>query len=244
MISSLAWVRKGAAKEQPTRASMTDEEYERIAEHLGKQLHIAQQDLQEAQEQEQQDENDMVDENRMEEDNQPTQEPATKDANDLSVYNLDDYDKEDETADLETGRNDLYCECIQFWGVFIVPSIGVSLFSNIKGLSFYPSNEEDPYVQVGDDVDEQEELEEMQVAPTDHMLLAAKTEDDISHLEVYVYEGEEDNLYVHHDILLPSFPLCLEWLDFGVGSKSDPTVPGTFAVFKFMSGGMYLLWVL
>ena len=40
------------------------------------------------------------------------------------------------------------------------------------------------------------------------MLLAARTEDDVSHLEVWVYEearGEdgEANLFVHHDVLLP-----------------------------------------
>ena len=44
------------------------------------------------------------------------------------------------------------------------------------------------------------------------MLLAARTEDDVSHLEVWVYEeGGEDgeaNLYVHHDLLLPGAPPC------------------------------------
>ena len=36
------------------------------------------------------------------------------------------------------------------------------------------------------------------------------------HLQVWVYEdADEDdgNLYVHHDILLPEFPLCLAWMD-------------------------------
>ena len=32
--------------------------------------------------------------------------------------------------------------------------------------------------------------------------------------QVYVYNDVEDALYVHHDILLPSFPLALEWLSF------------------------------
>lgn len=46
------------------------------------------------------------------------------------------------------------------------------------------------------------------------MLVIAKTEDDISQLEIYVYDESEEDLYVHHDLMLPSFPLCLEWLDF------------------------------
>ena len=68
------------------------------------------------------------------------------------------------------------------------------------------------------------------------MLLAARTEDDVSHLEVCVYEEAADdgeaNLFVHHDLMLPgaptlslpltpnpltpapaAFPLALAWLD-------------------------------
>jgi periodic tryptophan protein 1 len=47
------------------------------------------------------------------------------------------------------------------------------------------------------------------------MLVVAKTEEEISQLEVYVYDESSENLYVHHDLMLPNFPLCLEWLDFG-----------------------------
>lgn len=66
---------------------------------------------------------------------------------------------------------------------------------------------------------------------TDNLLLAAKTEDEISHLEIYVYDESEEgegNLYVHHDIMLPAFPLCLEWLDFRVGRKSAMNGPGNY----------------
>ena len=57
----------------------------------------------------------------------------------------------------------------------------------------------------------------------------------MAHLEVYVYEDEADNLYVHHDIMLPAIPLCLEWLDIPVGrhgadagSKANFVAVGTF----------------
>jgi periodic tryptophan protein 1 len=53
------------------------------------------------------------------------------------------------------------------------------------------------------------------------MIVAARTEDDVSHLEVYVFEENEDNLYVHHDVMLPSFPLCVEWLDFRAGRRAE-----------------------
>jgi periodic tryptophan protein 1 len=96
------------------------------------------------------------------------------------------------------------------------------MFSNIRGLSYYENpSSEDPYVQLGGGEDEEDE--EIMIEATDNLLLACKTEDDVSHLEVYVYEEEEDNLYVHHDIMLPSFPLCLEWIDFPMGKNLGNT---------------------
>ena len=45
------------------------------------------------------------------------------------------------------------------------------------------------------------------------MVVVARVEDEVPFLEAYVYEDDADNLYVHHDIMLPAIPLCLEWLD-------------------------------
>ena len=50
--------------------------------------------------------------------------------------------------------------------------------------------------------------------PSDNLIVCAKTEDDVSLLECYVYASGDSNLYVHHDLMLPSFPLALEWLDY------------------------------
>jgi periodic tryptophan protein 1 len=36
------------------------------------------------------------------------------------------------------------------------------------------------------------------------------TEDEFSHLEVQLL-SDDGNLYVHHDITLPDFPLSLAW---------------------------------
>lgn len=91
--------------------------------------------------------------------------------------------------------------------------IGMGPFSNIKGLTYYRNNDEDPYITLKEDENEQER-EELEVLPSDNLLVVAKTEDEISQLEIYVYDESEENLYVHHDLMLPSFPLCLEWLDF------------------------------
>ncbi|KAI8925486.1 WD40-repeat-containing domain protein [Entophlyctis helioformis] len=226
MISSLAWVRKGAAQELPERVRLTEEEFERISSQMGVQLQLAKESLADAQAaagaagaaddamaeaKPTAGSGDDGDNNQDEDEGEDIAPKMGKDKDDLSIYNLDGYDDENNADDdgLETEGH-------------------VSLFSNIRGLAYHNSNKEDPYVQLDDEEDEKEELDEMRINPSDNLILASKTEDDISHLEVYVYEEEEDNLYVHHDILLPSFPLCVEWLDFPVGRKAGKSETGNF----------------
>jgi periodic tryptophan protein 1 len=55
--------------------------------------------------------------------------------------------------------------------------------------------------------------EDDEIKPNDSLLVVAMTEDEYSHLEVQLYNSEEGNLFVHHDITLPEFPLCLAWMD-------------------------------
>ncbi|KAG7089421.1 hypothetical protein E1B28_011108 [Marasmius oreades] len=128
-----------------------------------------------------------------------------KNEDDLTKYKMDEYDDDTTTE-------------------------AIGPFSNIKGLTYYKDNEEDPYITLKED-DEANEREELEILPTDNLVVIAKTEDDISQLEIYIYEESEENLYVHHDLMLPNFPLCLEWLDFPPASTSsspsnDPTSTG------------------
>lgn len=104
------------------------------------------------------------------------------------------------------------------------------VFGNIRGLNYNDAGvDEDPYVTLENpnQADEELEQQELEILPTDNLLVSAKTSDEVSMLEVHVYEppgsdsqsakdGEDDyegNLYVHHDTLLPAMPLCLEWCD-------------------------------
>lgn len=54
------------------------------------------------------------------------------------------------------------------------------------------------------------------------MLITARTTADLSALDFHIYDEAEENLYVHHDLMLPAFPLCVEWLDFDPSSSSTP----------------------
>lgn len=126
---------------------------------------------------------------------------------DLKEYNLDTYDDDEEPQ--EGGA--------------------VAMFGNARSLAYHESNADDPYITMQGNDEEDEEREELQVLATDNMVVAAKVEDEVAHLEIYVYEDEADNLYVHHDIMLPAIPLCVEWLDLPVGrGKTDTNSVGNY----------------
>lgn len=80
-----------------------------------------------------------------------------------------------------------------------------------------------------EDVDDASDIEDVQIQPGDAILVVAKTEDDFPTLEVNVYEQMTGNLFVHHDIPLPSFPLCLAHGDISpAGSAGNYCAVGTF----------------
>lgn len=128
---------------------------------------------------------------------------------DLKEYNLEHYDDSDNDEDDEQIHGDEGSRD------------GLGMFGNIKNLVYHTSNEDDPYITLKDDAESDSEREDMQVLPTDNMVLAARVEDEVAHLEIYVYEDEADNLYVHHDVMLPAIPLCVEWLNTPLAGSSS-----------------------
>ncbi len=76
--------------------------------------------------------------------------------------------------------------------------------------------------------DSSEEKEDYTIRKTDSIIVAATAENDHSNLEVYIYEHETANLYVHHEIILSSYPLCMEWLSEWQGQKTNMMIVGTF----------------
>ena len=139
------------------------------------------------------------------------------DDDDLQEYDLDHYD--DDVVD-EDGEP-------------------MAMFGNARALAYHESNADDPYITMEDNEEDDEAREELQILATDNMVVSGKVEDEVAYLEVYVYEDEADNLYVHHDIMLPAIPLCVEWLDIPVGktvtgqsvdqsSKANFVAVGTF----------------
>lgn len=83
----------------------------------------------------------------------------------------------------------------------------------LGSMAIHSSNEDDPYITVKDDQDDDSEAENHAILPSDNLIAVGHVEGEAAILEVYVY-NEEGSLYVHHDILLPAVPLCMEWLNY------------------------------
>ncbi|AEY94729.1 FAAR078Wp [Eremothecium gossypii FDAG1] len=216
MLSSTTWVPRGFASEFPEKYELDDAEMARINELAQLQLDDAEEGLEEA---------------------GGAQEGAALRAqldgdDDLKEYDLEHYDEEDAGAGAE-----------------------VTMFPGLSGEARFHEGEEgqDAYLSLPTVEEEQEERAELQVYPTDNLVLATRTEDDISYLDVYVYDDgagfhdeavpqeagdaqdpdvargliRDASLYVHHDLMLPAFPLCVEWVNYRPGSNSD--APANFA---------------
>ncbi|XP_023227046.1 periodic tryptophan protein 1 homolog [Centruroides sculpturatus] len=95
---------------------------------------------------------------------------------------------------------------------------------NLADLTVFANNEDDPYITLKDKEDDTDDDEDFHIRPTDNLVAVGRVHEDCSVLEIYVYNEEEDDLYVHHDTILPAYPLALEWLNF---DPSEET-PGNY----------------
>ncbi|KAF3321397.1 Periodic tryptophan protein 1 [Carex littledalei] len=91
---------------------------------------------------------------------------------------------------------------------------GIEIFGKAVDL-YYPSNDMDPYLKKDKEDDDDEAIEDMTIQPTDAVILCARNEDELNLLEVCIFEEADgdSNMYIHHDIILPAFPLSMAWLD-------------------------------
>ncbi|AOA63447.1 rRNA processing protein [Komagataella phaffii CBS 7435] len=238
MISSTTWVPRGFPSEFPEKYEMNDVEMERIEAMANLKLKDAQDELAETQK----DDSD-ISEMKANINKSIASKLQSQDDidDDLKEYDLEHYD-DDETYE-DSVANGLK--------VSMLPGLSST------GARYHEDENNadgDAYITLPTEREILEEKQELQVYPTDNMILSTRTEDDISFLDVYVYDDgagapdgaeEEDgdkfdpdvargmtrdpSLYVHHDIMLPSFPLCVEWLSYKPFGPNDNSNVANFA---------------
>ncbi|EEY58039.1 periodic tryptophan protein, putative [Phytophthora infestans T30-4] len=152
-----------------------------------------------------------------------------KDSNGLPAsFKMDDYDDEDDDAAINN---------------YLSGGAGAVEEDEEEDEMTDQPDEEGNVAMEDDEDDQDDELEmdkdDLEIRSTDSVILVANTEEDFSNLEVQVYDEENGALYVHHEINLPAFPLCMAWMDCAP-VPLDPTtgpVDGSFvAVGTFKSG--------
>ncbi|CAN8065197.1 unnamed protein product [Agarophyton chilense] len=96
------------------------------------------------------------------------------------------------------------------------------LANDLDNLSFYKKGENDPYLSSepnANDLFDEEELEDMVIRSTDAIIISVHSGEDVSLLMTHVFDDnpeesdEEDkpyepHTYIHHDLVLPTLPLC------------------------------------
>lgn len=203
MITATAWVPRGHAAAFPTKYVFDEDEYARISKLAKLELDDAKEDLEAARKALEDPGSEAITTKAASESapNGATKEDDDDDDHededdDLKEYDMDHYDDDEEEAESQDGEGE-----------------DAGLFGNVKSLAYHTDNKDDPYITLQEnEASDDEEREELQILPTDNMVLAARIEDEVAHLEAYVYEDSADNLYVHHDVMLPAIPLCVEWL--------------------------------
>ena len=107
--------------------------------------------------------------------------------------------------------------------------IEAELFKSLGMSHIAPEN--DIYLKksggMNDEDEDEDDDDEEELRDTDYQLVSCHNEDEgVSTLQVHIYEPEDQNLFVHHDIMLQNFALCVEWLSYLPGSSTTAPAQG------------------
>ncbi|KAE8727174.1 P-loop containing nucleoside triphosphate hydrolases superfamily protein [Hibiscus syriacus] len=175
MISAISWIPKGAAKAEPAVAELPSKE------EIEEMIKSGALDKSEDNGSEDEDENMDAEAEAENQTGDVAQALAVADALGKASKNKSGSQLEDLTDGLKELDMDNYDD----------EDDGIELFSKGLGDLYYPSNGMDPYLKDEDD-DDSEEIEDMTIKPMDSVIVCARTEDDVSHLEVWIYEDSDE----------------------------------------------------
>lgn len=191
-VTCVTWVRRGVAKACPDTVRLTDEELGKVIESAAKSKSPEGDD-----DDDDENENESAEGSQENDENQDATAKPEKEASDIgpdsieSKYHLEDYD-EDEGDNDDDGA------------------------LSMATLSFYPNNRQDPYI-AKDEPDSDDE--DMQISPNDNLIVIGKVHGDYFSLETWVNNVADGSLYCHHDAILSTCPLAVEWVGYDPGEQ-------------------------
>ncbi|KAJ0393791.1 hypothetical protein P43SY_008228 [Pythium insidiosum] len=201
MISAIAWVPKGASKRMPEKLKLTDDEVAMMHELA-----------QEEEEDEKQKMSAVMADDESDEDVEQNSASASADSGLPAEFRMDEYDDEDDEAGIKGflgGAADEMAEDDDDEDDDDDDEDGSDENNGDVDINM----DANAMMDEADDDEEEYDKEDEEILPTDSVVLVANTEDDFSNLEVQVYDENTGALYVHHEINLPAFPLCMAWMD-------------------------------
>lgn len=227
MISALAWVPKGASRRMPEKLKLTEGEMRMVQQMAADEAA---------------DENEAMEAEAAMEEEESDEEAAAASADDSGLpasFKMDEYDNEDDDAAITNYIGQEQGEPLEEEDSSDAEQDASSAEdADMDGAEAMNdgSIEED---EEEEDDELENDREDVEILPTDAVILVANTEEEFSNLEVQVYDDDNGSLYVHHEINLPAFPLSLAWMDCAP-VPLDPTkgpVDGSFvAIGTFKPG--------
>lgn len=138
--------------------------------------------------------------------------PESEDDLIIREYGLDNYDQEIDRRGIRTRDAAELSEDDIDDDVATTMGPARNLANDIADLTYYSSNEEDPYLRQQAHVDDDEDDDELIIKPTDNLIVAGHVRNDESSIEVYVYDNENNDFYLHHVIIQSDYPCCVKWV--------------------------------
>ncbi|KAL7648865.1 UNVERIFIED_CONTAM: hypothetical protein RMT77_000785 [Armadillidium vulgare] len=222
-VTCTAWVPKGVAKHDPEKVEVTKEE-------LAKIIKTTSENLEELERLEESDYSDLEVEALEEELKIPHKKNKKSAKSKNNDVEMEEIDEEKENGNVE--EMDEFVKKYNF-DTYDSESDGLENLLKLEKLAVHADNADDPNINEEDEEDASSEIENNKIYPTDNLITVGHIDGDAAILEVYVYNDEEESLYVHHDILLPSIPLCMEWLNYD--AEDETLKPGNLVAIGSMS---------
>lgn len=215
----LDWVPQGVARQRPEKLRLDSEELKAVIASAKERALEARKRLGQAIREERLSNSRCHDNDGSTDAEMTTQDDPTSTNNEddaiMKEYGLENYDDEDGDGTENRGVGGEMSEDDVDDGATTTRGTVRGLASEIAGLTYHASNDDDPYLRESggnNSEDRDEDDADLVIKPTDNLIVAGHVHKDESSIEVYVYDNATSSFYLHHDIIQADYPCCVKWI--------------------------------